>query len=167
MMVRFASLAILIVLFPAGELAAQQFVPTGRGTLRGLPGVEVVVEPLPTALEATALTTASVGSDVARQLREAGITTYKSQRENPSVSKPYLYIHINALAIDGGQLAVALQVHVRQTLVSLTTESKIVDAMSWDAHQVIAAPATHVTGAIRAELADLVSRFVEDWRAVH
>ncbi len=148
-------------------VGAQQFVATGRGTLRGLPGVEVVVEPLPPEIVRGALSTKAVGDAVARQLRAAGITVYGSQRDNPSESKPYVYVHLTGVPVDDTRVAVAVQLHLRQTLVSLTTESKVVDAMSWDAHELIVSPAASLDTVVQDEVRALVGTFVEDWRAVH
>jgi hypothetical protein len=161
---------VVLIVVAGGSVGAhaQLFVPTGRDTLRGLPGVEVLVEPLQPEFEGTGLTAAAIGAAVTEQLRAAGITIYATQRDNPSPSKPYLYIHVNAASDDaGGSVAVALQVHLRQILASLTTESRVVNAMSWDAHSVAAVPAARLNAEVREDVASLVARFVADWRAVH
>jgi L-serine deaminase len=59
-----------------------------------------------------------------------------------------------------------VQVHVRQTLRSSVTNSQIVNAMTWDAHNVVAAPVDGLA-AVRAEVATYVDQFVSDWTAVH
>jgi hypothetical protein len=146
--------------------SAQMFVPTGRDTLRGLPGVEVVVEPLQPALERSGLTQAGIRADVVERLRGGGIVVYGSQQENPSPAKPFLYVHLNALRLPEQDLyAVAVQVHLRQTLQSPATASNIVNAMTWDAHNVVG-----VTGAdlplVRDEIREYVDRFIADWKAV-
>ena len=139
--------------------------PTGRETLRGLPGVEVIVEDVPEELSRAGMTQAAVTATVTEQLRAAGITLYSSQRQNPSPAQPYLYIHLNAVSTGAGTVAVAVQVHVRQTLASLTSTSRVVNAMTWDAHDIVVAPST-LTG-VPGVVADLVARFVADWKAVH
>lgn len=146
----------------------QLFVATGRDTLRGLPGVEVIVEPLQPELEQGGFTTALVAASVTQQLKAAGITIYASQRENPSKSQPYLYVHVNGVADEPGRgYAVAIQVHLRQTMASLTTESRVVNAMSWDAHSVAVVPVVLLKEDVSDEIDSLVARFIADWRAVH
>lgn len=160
--------ALVALTCTASGASAQLFVSTGRDTLRGLPGVEVVVEPLQPELERLGLSGGRLSADIGRQLTAAGITIYASQRQNPSPSQPYLYVHLNAVSTpDGRDIAVAVQVHVRQTLSSLTTESKIVNAMSWDAHSVRLMTPPMLESDVLDELRDLVARFVDDWRAVH
>lgn len=145
----------------------QLFVPTGRDTLRGLPGVEVIVESVQPEIERAGLTQASIRDDVVRRLRAAGIRVYVSQAANESPAKPYLYVHLNALQLPRrAGYALAVQVHLRQTLRSLVTESSIVNAMTWDAHNVLSVPASDLRS-VRAEIGRFVDEFVTDWAAVH
>lgn len=162
-------LRLLIACLLCGTQAAgaQQFVSTGRDALRGLTGVEVVVESLPPEVERAGLSGTTMRTEVERQLLDGHITVYASQRSNPSPAQPYLYVHTNALSFDQGNLyAIAIQVQLRQTLQSLVTGSRIVDAMTWDSHDVLVVPTSHV-GDVRAEVRAHVDRFIEDWTAVH
>jgi hypothetical protein len=160
--------AVCLLLVTATQPAlGQMFVPTGRDTLRGLPGVEVIVENLEPELERHGLTTVGLRTDIEAQLRKGGVTIYPSQTANPSAAKAYLYVEINALALpDDAGYALGLQVHLRQTLRSLVSESNIVNAMTWDAHNVLAAPTSELH-AVRGELATLVDEFIADWSWVH
>jgi hypothetical protein len=143
------------------------FVPTGRDTLRGLPGLEVLVEGLEVGVERDGLTRTAIQTDVIQRLRANGIVVYASQAENPSSAKPYLYVHVLALKISPQVgYAVAIQVHLRQTLRSLVTESNIVNAMTWDMHNVVAVP-TESLQLVLAEIQECVDQFIRDWRAVH
>jgi hypothetical protein len=153
----------------AGPAAAgaQTSVPSGRNTLRGLPGVEVIVEQLQPELEAAGLTTASVRAAVVQLLTAARIPVYATQAANASDAKPYIYVHLNATGVRGATgYAVAVQVQVRQTLQSLVTGYRIVDAVTWDAHTVV-----HATGAalpaVTAAVRQFADQFVADWAAVH
>lgn len=146
--------------------SAQTFVPTGRDTLRGLPGVEVVIEHVPPELERLGISTAGLRADLEQRLRRGGVAIYGSQAENPSDAKPYVYVHLNPLELPGGVLAVAVQVHLRQTLRSEVTGSDIVNAMTWDAHTVVAMPNTEA-GLLTGTVQEIVDGFIADWRAVH
>ena len=146
--------------------AAQMFVTTGRDTLRGLPGVEVAVEPLPPELARDGLTDGDVRTRVEARLRKAGVTVYASQKENPSAAKPYLYVHLNALEIPPhGIYAVAVQVQLRQTLQSPVTSSNVVNAMTWDAHNVVGVTAAQPR-LVLDEVDAYVDAFIADWAAV-
>jgi hypothetical protein len=165
-----AAIWIGTILFAAalgGEVRGQQFTRTGRETLKDLPGVEVLVEPLQPELKQLGLTEAAIQADAERRLRTAGITIYASQTANPSPAKPYLYIHLNALKLARGEdFVVAVQVHVRQTVRSVVTGSQIVDAMTWDSHNIVAGAGARPAG-VREEIGRSIERFTRDWAAVH
>ncbi len=146
---------------------AQLFVPSGKDTLRGLPGVEVIVEELQPEIVRAGLTASGVRDAAVRQLRDAGIVVYPSQAENGSPAKPYLYVHVNAGGVpQTSSYAVSVHVQVRQTLRSLVTESSVVDAMTWDSHTVLAVARNRMSP-LRDMIARQIGLFVEDWKAVH
>ncbi len=157
-------LALLLVAVP-GRASAQMFVATGRDTLRGLPGVELAIESLPPELERGGFSTALVRADVESRLRSAGLTVYATQAQNPSSAKPYVYVHLNVLDLPGAR-AVAVQVHLRQTLQSTVTGSSIVNAMTWDAHDIVGLVTADVRP-LRDVVLEMIDRFTADWRAVH
>ena len=157
----------LLLAGTATHASAQMFVTTGRDTLRGLPGMEVAIEPFEPDLERAGLPTAAIRAEVVQRLRAAGITVYASQNENPSEAKPYLYVDVNGVRPGGQNLyAIALQVQVRQTLRSPVTSSNIVDAMTWDARTVLAVPGNNLSS-VRAIILEYVDHFILDWKAVH
>jgi hypothetical protein len=160
-----ATFALVAGLGPTAS--AQMFIATGHDTLRGLPGVEVMVESLEPDLERDGLTRAAIQSDVERRLGAAGIPVYRSQTENPSLAKAYLYVQIDDVRLPGQDLyAVGVQVQLRQTLQSPVTASNIVDAMTWDEHTVVVAKAGEVAR-VRDTVQEYVDQFVRDWMAVH
>lgn len=163
---RVSVVSLSMLLLSAGGVSAQMFVPTGRDTLRGLPGVELVVEDVPPELTQAEISTTALRAAIEQRLRTGGITVYASQTANPSDAKAFVYVELNAVPLPGQMNAVAIQVHVRQTVRSTVTTSNIVNAMTWDNHTVAA-----VTAADGAPLRDLVlemvDHFVADWRAVH
>jgi hypothetical protein len=156
---------VVLVLYPAG-IAAQLFVATGRDTLRGLPGVEVLVENVSPDLQPAELTGTALRTAVEARLRTGGITVYPTQSANPSEAKAYVYVHLNSVKLPGALHAVAIQVHLRQAVRSTVGPSTVVNAMTWDNHTVAAA--TEAEGAqVRDLVLEMVDRFVADWRAVH
>jgi hypothetical protein len=147
-------------------MSAQMFVPTGRDTLRSLPGVEVLVEKTSPELERLGLTASALRRDLEARLRAGNVTIYAGQTDNPSVAKPYLYLILDPLELPGGRLAVAIQLHLRQTLESKVTGSQIVNAMTWDQHTLVAFTPSE-TSEVRTAIRDMVDAFVADWLAVH
>jgi hypothetical protein len=159
--------ATFVLLLGASDASAQMFVTTGRDTLRGLPGVEVIVENVEPDLEREGLTREAIKSDVERQLRAGGILVYASQKENPSEAKAYLYVHLNSLKLSPQDLfVIGVQVHLRQTLRSPVTASNIVDAMTWDAHNVLVVDVGKVAS-VRESIQEYIDQFIRDWVAVH
>jgi hypothetical protein len=159
--------AVLVLVLAVSEARAQQFIQTGKDTLRGLPGVEVLVEPLAPELERAGLMASAIHANVERYLREHTIQVYANQTGNPSEAKPYLYVQVSGLSLPRQGYALAVDVQVRQTLRSLVTGSAIVNAMSWDQQIVMVVLPGDGMQAVHAQVQTLVDQFVQDWRAVH
>jgi hypothetical protein len=151
-----------VVVLAAGQL----FVPTGGHTLRSLPGVEVIVETIPPALQRAGVTQASVRLDVARSLQAAGVVVFPSQMANPSAAKAYLDVRTTLLALPDGSYAVVVQMHLRQTLASLVTESKIVNAATWENGRLVTVSARDLPR-VRDEIQGMVEEFLTEWKAAH
>ena len=155
----------LAAMLPARDARAQLFEPSGKDTLRALPGVEVLVEPLEPGLARSGIAAATIAADVSAQLRAGGITIYPSQTQNPSPAKAYLYLQVSGFQVPRQGYAIAVQAHVRQSVRSLVTESTIVNAMTWDRSIVFLAPTDRPAATVNREVQDLVEQFVEDWNA--
>ena len=164
---RNVGLSVAFFVFAAAAAQAQQFMPTGRDTLRGLPGVEVLVEPLAPEIAGDGLTAPAIQANVERVLRSSGIPIYATQAENPSPAKAYLYVNLSGFAVPRQGHVLYVQVHLRQTLRSVVTGSNIVNAMSWDQQTVLLVPSGRSMRSVHAEVESLVDRFVQDWQRVH
>ena len=159
--------SVLLLAGHPAHASAQMFITTGKDTLRGLPGVEIQVEPLEADLERNGLTQAAIRSDIVQRLRAGGVAVYGSQNENPSEAKPYVYVDVTSVRLGAQNLyAIALQVQLRQTLRSPVTSSNIVDAMTWDARTVLAVPRSDLAS-VRTIIQEYVDHFIDDWKAVH
>jgi hypothetical protein len=66
-----------------------------RPTLRGFPGVYVVVEPLSPQIERDGLTTDQVQKDTELKLRTAGMKVLSKEEFQQTLGKPYLYVNVN------------------------------------------------------------------------
>ena len=107
----------LWIALPIGAASAGQlFVPTGGPTLRALPGIEILVETISPELQRAGFTQASVRADIERVLQAGVVKVFPSQGANPSPAKAYLDVRTTLLALRDGSYAVALQMHVRQTV---------------------------------------------------
>jgi hypothetical protein len=161
------ALAIVVVaLFVVVSSARQLFVPTGGHTLRTLPGVEVIVETVPVPLQRAGLTQAAVKADLERWLGAGGVTVYQSQPANPSAAKAYLDLRMTVLALRDGSYAVAVQMHVRQTVKSLATESNIVNAATWETGRLVSVAQSELPR-VRDEIRGMADEFLADWKSAH
>ena len=157
----------LWIALPSGAASAGQlFVPTGGSTLRALPGVEVLVETIPPELQRVGFTQASVRMDVERVLQTGVVMVFASQVANPSAAKAYLDVRLTVLVLRDGSYAVAVQMHVRQTVASLVTESKIVNAATWETGRLVSVTATDLPQ-VRDEIREMAAEFVVDWKGAH
>jgi hypothetical protein len=151
----------------AAEARGQMFITNGAGTLRGLPGVEVVIDALQPELTDGGLTSGLIKSDIENRLQKAGITIFQSQAANPSAAKPYLHLAVNAVALPSGtDYVLGVQLQLRQMLRSPVTDSQIVNATTWDLQNVYVVSTAELP-AMRAEIVTFVEEFVEDWTSVH
>ena len=146
--------------------AGQLFVPTGGYTLRSLPGVEVIVETIPAPLQRAGLSQAAVKADLERWLGTGGVTVYQSQPANPSAAKAYLDLRTTVLTLRDGSYAVAVQMHVRQTVRSLATESSIVNAATWETGRLVNVVPSDLPR-VRDEIRGMAEEFVAEWKGAH
>jgi hypothetical protein len=159
-------LSLLACIGAATAADAQQFVATGRDTLRGLPGVEVLVEGIDPELQRAGIDAVALRAAVERQLRAGGVPVFRSQSENPSAAKPYVYVLVSGFGLEARGYVAGVQVHLRQTLRSAVTGSNVINAMTWDQHSVVFVPAGGAQ-VLRDEVQTAVDTFVKDWQAVH
>ena len=160
-------LALAVALTASVVLAGGQlFVPTGGHTLRSLPGVEVIMETIPAPLQRAGLTQAAVKADLERWLGAGGVTVYQSQPANPSAAKAYLDLRTTVLVLRDGSYAVAVQMHVRQTVKSLATESSIVNAATWETGRLVNVTQSDLPR-VRDELRGMADEFVAEWKGAH
>jgi len=59
-----------------------------------------------------------------------------------------------------------VQMHVRQTVASLVTESRIVNAATWEAGSLVNVTASELLR-VRDEIQEMAEEFVADWKTAH
>ncbi len=93
------SLLSVVIVLALTLTALGQEDPSSRATLRGLAGVNVVIEDLPLELEAerAGLTRATVQTDTEAQLREAGIRVLNDSEWQTAPGQPWLFVRIRTM----------------------------------------------------------------------
>jgi predicted secreted protein len=92
-----------------------------RRSLRGLDGVEVLIEPLPTQVEQAGLTTSTVRTDVELKLRQAGIPVFEANR-----GSAVLHVNVSVLASRDNVWPYSVRVEVLQDVALMRDRSIVV-----------------------------------------
>jgi hypothetical protein len=166
-------LAFLSLVVMANPATAQDDDSTRR-TLRGLPGVEVGVEPIPRDGEDRGLTTKAIQIDVELQLRLAGIRVLTDSdvyrpldpAGRPSSAatarRPYLYVIVNVFGRNN-TWAYAIEVTLRQDAVLANGVTAWAD--TWSVGGVGLAGAD--LRGVRDVVKDNVNQFINAWLSVN
>jgi hypothetical protein len=138
------------------------------GSLRGLRGLQVIVEVRP-ATEHEGLAAATIQTDVAQRLRQEGIRVLTEA--SSMLGAPHLYVSIDTEP-GGGYLkdfyAVNIRVSLRQR-VRLDRDPSIglPGVSTWSAEGIGLVQAPRLVGFVRDHIRDHVDRFINAYRSVN
>jgi len=159
-----AGFGLLVV--TAGPARAQADTPLSRATLRGLPGVEVIVESLDDNVEREGLHEAEIQADVRLALRLAGIRMLTETESHATASSPFLYVSVSTQKrSDMALYAYETHVEVHQ-MVTLASGARAF-AMTWDAIGEVGSLYVLSIQDIRGRVKEGVNQFVNAWLAVN
>ncbi len=162
-------LMIVIVVVALVAPAIGQGDPSADETLRGLTGVNVLVEDLPVepAAEQVGLTPATLRSDIETQLREAGIHVLTDDEWQAAPGRPWLFIRVRIIRRDATSAytyVIALELMQRTML---TREPSLeTDAMTWTTGAIGTGGGPTLT-MVRERLHAEVDTFIRAYRAVN
>jgi len=132
-------------------------------SLKGLPGVEIVVEDLREDAERNGLTKTGIQTDVERKLQLAGVRVLTAEESNQTPSAPALHVSVNTTQPDdGGLYAYGIQLELMQLMRSLVPPEAMVTGVTWDAGAVGSISATNLRDVLNS-VRDLVDEFINDW----
>lgn len=155
-----------VLMLTAGPVRAQADTPMSRATLKGLPGVEVIVESLDPGVERDGLHEADIRADVVAALRQAGIRMLTETDSQATAARPFLYVSVSIQRrSDMALYAYETHVEVHQTA-TLSSGAKAF-AMTWDAMGEVGSVYAASIGQIRDRLKVEVGQFVTAWRSVN
>ena len=154
------------------RLLATKFLSEQRDTLRGLPGLDVVVEGLTTEAEKDGLRGSDIQTEVELQLRLAGI------RVLPKDAMPYVYVNVNTVKGSDGLYAYALRVEVKQSVRLGLGPTWSADRPASEDGDQIAHAVTWAVGSVgrigaaklrevRDQVKDDVNKLINDWLTVN
>jgi hypothetical protein len=137
-----------------------------KETLRGLPGVTVVIEPLQETAEHDGLTRGQLQTEVERQLQAAGIRVLTQEEWRTTPGSPYLYVNVSALKKNYGLYAYSIEVCLNQ-LVTLTRNQNIQEfAETWETREVGTVGKDRLA-TVQESVASHVNIFIRDYFSVN
>jgi hypothetical protein len=160
------------IFFPALVVSFFFFFSPGKSfplssmeSLKGLKGVEVLIEELNPDLENLSLTMIQIQSDVEAKLRKAGVQVLSAE-ENEKIQplrKPYLYIKINSRKLTSRRESIAFNIGIalnqQVTLRAQADSKKCFFAPTWYT-SVVGAAGRNNTQDILDAVQDLTDKFI-------
>ncbi len=150
---------------------AQTAEGAGKESLRGLKGVQVIVEDVDDHVVGF-LPTGEAQARVELRLRRAGIPVYEEKERKADRSSPYLFLSITAVSCctEGTVVGCMMILNVMQAVALMRPAgtTSIVLAQTWDTSEVVAIGARRLEEDQLGEDVDkMVDRFINDWMAMH
>ncbi|MDP2997766.1 MAG: hypothetical protein Q8N47_09775 [Bryobacterales bacterium] len=163
------ALSLMAVLLVAAGSAKALDNEMTRQSLRGLKGVEVMVENLDPEAEADGLSKTMIQTDVELKLRQAGIRVLTKDQVLAAAGRPWLLIHASTFRRKADPLyAYHLDVRLEQD-VRLERDPKImvILATTWSALGRIGTVGSEKLPQIRDDIKDQVDQFINAWLSVN
>jgi len=123
--------------------------------LRGLEGVQVIVEEIPPEVKREGLTKSQLKTDVELALRMSGIKVLSAEERGQMLSQPILYLNVNVMKTQGS--AYVFNVHLSARESGITLRGGMTWAPTWEWGYVGITPSL---ATIRDYVKDMVDRFI-------
>lgn len=156
---KFAALwAALLVLNGSGTGAGNE--PMERATLKGLHGLQIVVDRLPAGIESSGLDAKSLRARIEERVQKAGVTV------TPDAGA-FLGIHMRAVQEKKGAIALCMDLGLFQT-VSLQRDQAVKTVTeTWGTQSVVLVWPKQVSEAVTGTVDELVDQFVDAYRSAN
>ena len=127
---RYVVMAILMTL-TGFDLSMAQTRDQQRESLRGLQGVEVVIEDIKSDAQVDGLSQEAIRAAVELILRSSGIRVLTQSERSETSSKPYLYVHVGTDKTSSGQYSFNSRVELHQAVSLVHRPQQIMLAPTW------------------------------------
>lgn len=137
-----------------------------RETLRGLPGVVVVVENLRDDAEVAGLRASDLQTDVESKLMQAGIRVLPHTEWRTTPGRPWLYVSVNTI----GYLAsyfFSIDVQLKQDVSLPRMPAIVTSAATWEVGSIGFATTAGMPVKIRESVGNYLDSFINDYQAVN
>jgi hypothetical protein len=156
------TLAALAALARPGQ--AQNFLVEQRDSLRGLPGLHVLIGELSPGTETDGLRRSDIQADLELQLRHAGIPVMSIAQAVAHPASPGVWIRLEAVKREDGVYAVYVHVVVNQK-VQLASGGYVL-APTWEDGTMLTVDRAKLRQ-VRDVVKDVVNKLIKDWSAVN
>jgi len=164
--VRVIPLAVVLVLALAASSDLIAVTPSEARSLRGLSGVEVVIETLPDELRSAGLNADQLQADVQSHLRANQIRVLTSEDTAPG--RPWLYLRLSVLKSSSVPLvSFYVGAQLRQDVTLERNPDFHLAATTWDAGAAGLAGTSALADAVRETVQSLAERFASEFQAVN
>jgi len=154
-------LPVLGIVLIAGASSAQD---SQRNTLKGLPGIGVLVESLDPDLEKDGLTADLLTMDTFSRLRLAGIRFLTTAERRATLADAYVHVNLKTLKNEKGLYAYSIDVAVRQVAVLMNGERAICPTRETGGMGTVGADGVRE---VRGVVKDKVNEFIDAWLSVN
>ena len=137
-----------------------------RATLKGLKGVEVVIQDIRSEAQGDGLTKDLLQKDVELRLRKAGIKVLTMAESLKTPGMPYLYVNINTLK-EKELYAINISVELKQGVYLDRNPAINIHAETWSAKSVVMVGANQMKTHIRESLGNKVDKFINAYFVVN
>jgi hypothetical protein len=165
---RYVVMTIFMALTGLDLSLADAATPEQRESLRGLQGVEVVIEDIKSDAQGDGLSQEALRAAVELILRSRGIRVLIPSERSATPSKPYLYVHVGTDKNSSGQYAFNVRVELHQAVSLVQRPQHILLAPTWstpDKFRTVGQQTMRMW--IINSIEPLVREFVDDFRAVN
>jgi hypothetical protein len=163
--IKFLLLAVVLSLCPASTAVAGDNDVT-RSSLKGLQGVNVLIEELKPTVERAGLTEADIRTDVELKLRLAGITVLSDKQSLAAPGSPYLYVNVQVLDSDDSLWPCSISVALEQSVTLRRNPQIGVVAVTWSVTSVGSVGRLNVRG-LRDSVKEGVDKFINAYLAAN
>lgn len=137
-----------------------------RGSLHGLPGVQLVVEAIQPDAEADGLSTQAIETLADEILQSSGIWVLTGPERIRIPSAPYLYVNVNTTKSERGLYSFSVAIQLNQAVTLLTSEKKMTYATTWSSGSTGHTGADNLTQVVQV-VEEHIKQFADDFLAVN
>ncbi|MBU0515353.1 MAG: hypothetical protein KJ621_11330 [Proteobacteria bacterium] len=158
--------SVLLVQVLAGTEAQARFYPDARVSLKGLPGVFLVVEDITPQAERDGLTRRLIRGDVAARLGRAGVKLLSRAQWVRTPGRPMLSVIVAAYKSKFGFYGVYLSVRLRQVTLLQRDPAVATATATWSSDFLVVVRSGQLSN-IRRKLTELIDHFIQAYWAVN